>query len=62
MTKEAALIEFNEIFPREAFMRQHTQSIDHVARAETWGNFTDALCKTGRITLKQYETWTSPFR
>jgi hypothetical protein len=32
-------------------------SRDKPAIREAWGIFTDALCKDGRITLEQYETW-----
>jgi hypothetical protein len=30
------------------------------ARRESWNNFTDALCRDGRITDKQYEEWEHP--
>lgn len=33
---------------------------DRPRRAEAWNNYTDALCKEGRITSRQYSTWTSP--
>lgn len=33
---------------------------DYIARAEKWNNWTDALCKDGTITEKQYETWSQP--
>jgi len=44
-----------------AFISQSTQSIDHVAQTEAWNNFTDALCKAGKITVKQYEIWVNRF-
>ena len=28
---------------------------DTIAKRESWNNFTDALCKSGDMTLKQYE-------
>ena len=34
---------------------------DTIAKRESWNNFTDALCKGGDITLKQYENWSNPF-
>lgn len=34
---------------------------DRVAQREAWSNYTDALCKAGEITLRQYETWSNPF-
>ncbi|NIR58236.1 MAG: hypothetical protein GWO02_01285 [Gammaproteobacteria bacterium] len=33
---------------------------DEPARAESWSAFTDALCKAGRISIRQYESWTTP--
>lgn len=33
---------------------------DMPARQQAWNDFTDSLCKEGRVTLKQYETWTHP--
>ena len=34
---------------------------DSIANRENFHNFTDSLCKNGRITLKQYENWSNPF-
>ena len=59
MTKHDVILEFKELFPRENFIYQ--KSFDTVARDEAWNNFTDSLCKDGRITMKQYETWSNPF-
>jgi hypothetical protein len=33
---------------------------DAPALCEAWNNFTDALCKAGKITDHQYSTWTHP--
>jgi hypothetical protein len=33
---------------------------DYPARREAWNNYTDALCKDGQITPRQYETWVHP--
>jgi hypothetical protein len=33
---------------------------DEPALAEDWNNWTDALCKCGEITEKQYSSWTMP--
>ena len=30
---------------------------DKPAIREAWNNWTDMLCKNGRITQKQYDTW-----
>lgn len=34
---------------------------DIVAIRTAWGDWTDSLCKSNQITLRQYETWTNPF-
>ena len=34
--------------------------IDRCMRREDWNNYTDALCKAGAITQRQYETWATP--
>lgn len=34
---------------------------DKPALQEAWNNFTDRLCKDGRITQRQYDTWLNPF-
>jgi hypothetical protein len=33
---------------------------DYPARSESWNELTDALCKEGSISLRQYETWRAP--
>ena len=53
MTKHEALKQFKNYF--------NTKHSDAVMQRENWNNFTDFLCKSGEITLKQYETWTNPF-
>lgn len=61
MTKQEAFAEFNESNPAEVF-RDARGHIDRPMRAEAWNNFTDMLCKSRRITMRQYETWTHPWR
>lgn len=64
MTKKQALKLFRELFPHSTFElgpRNGQMQMDYPARRETWNDFTDALCKSGEITLKQYETWVNPF-
>lgn len=57
MTKPQAVADFQETFrPVMADLRR-----DRVALREEWSNYTDSLCKSGLITIRQYETWTSPF-
>jgi len=34
---------------------------DIPAKRTAWNNWTDALCKEGRITAKQYDEWVGPF-
>ena len=53
MNKKEALAMFKEL---------HTISkTDSIANREKFHNFTDALCKEGEITLKQYENWSNPY-
>lgn len=60
MTKKQALRDFKEhVLPNIPL--RHNGKVDEVARSEAWNNYTDALCKDGQITLKQYESWTNPF-
>ena len=33
---------------------------DRSRRCEDWNNYTDALCKNGAITERQYMTWVTP--
>jgi len=35
-------------------------SIDRPMRREAWNNWTDSLCKDGRISDWQYENWSQP--
>ena len=60
MTKAEAVADFREtILP---YVRQgQNGTIDKQARLDAFGNYTDLLCRAGKITLKQYETWTNPF-
>lgn len=54
MTKAQAKAEFDEMHPPAMFRPRGY--IDRPMRAEAWNNFTDALCKSRRITRRQYET------
>jgi len=61
MTKKEALAEWRAHYlpdVREVYEQDGVP--DYPARCESWGEFTDALCKRGTITLKQYDTWTAP--
>jgi hypothetical protein len=55
MTKAQTLQDFRLLF--KTFGRKG----DATAKREDWNNYTDALCKEGSITLKQYENWGQPF-
>ena len=35
-------------------------TIDTIASSEEWNNWTDSLCKAGRISDWQYENWSHP--
>lgn len=61
MTKADVIREFNELYPPETF-RRYGGAIDRPMRNEAWNNYTDALAKDRRITMKQYETWSSPWK
>lgn len=39
----------------------YEKGVDYWTAHEYWHEFIDALCKAGEITLKQYETWSTPF-
>lgn len=61
MTREEAVQLYREhILPAVKKRYEPDGRIDKPARAEAWNNFTDALCKDGQITMKQYETWGHP--
>jgi hypothetical protein len=67
MTKKEAEKEFKSRFRRAINLKELNQADgnwpvpkDKALRRETWNNFTDALCKEGRITERQYSSWTSP--
>jgi len=63
MTKTEAWADFREnILPGIVDLERARggRFVDRPMRAESWNNFTDALCKDGQITLKQYESWTHP--
>lgn len=55
MTKAEALKEF-----REYYMPNIPRG-DVIWQREEWNNYTDYLCKDGRITQHQCDTWTNPF-
>lgn len=60
MTKDQALREFRSTW-QEVIRAHPTWRGDSIAKREMWNNFTDELCRSGQITLRQYETWSNPF-
>jgi hypothetical protein len=59
MTKREAFAQFKaEVLPN---VQKQYGTKDKAARDQAWNDYTDALCKNGDITLKQYESWTHPF-
>jgi hypothetical protein len=58
--KEAEKIFIESAMPSVKQAYEQDGKPDHIARSEEWNNFTDALCKNGEITLRQYENWTHP--
>lgn len=61
MTKREAVKRFKiEILPEVRKRYEADGIVDKPARAEVWNDWTDALCKEGQITTRQYETWGHP--
>lgn len=54
MTYREALKEFNQT------IRPGLPKNDLPALRQEWNDWTDHLCKSGRITKEQYETWEGP--
>lgn len=59
MTKQEAINEFTH-YHLPCVIAQYGKD-DKPALREAWGIYTDQLCKDGKITMKQYETWSNPF-
>jgi len=61
MNKREALALFrNYVLPAVQEQYESDGIPDYPARSEAWNTLTDDLCKDGRITLRQYESWVSP--
>lgn len=60
MLKQTAVAHFNYSWNELCEISPHWRD-DVIAKRESWNNYTDALCKDGEITLKQYENWSNPF-
>ena len=60
MTKRQAIKLFRYIYKIKAIENGYRRG-DEVAKRTEWNDYTDALCKDGLITSKQYDTWDQPF-
>ena len=60
MTKREAIKLFRFIYKIKAIENGYRRG-DEVAKRTEWNDYTDALCKDGLITSKQYDTWGQPF-
>lgn len=63
MNKKQVISLFRKLYPNDKFytMDGNRYTLDESMRNEAWNNFTDSLCKDGHITLKQYNSWISPW-
>ena len=59
MTKAEAVQNFRDLWKRAT--KGSRFYYDTIAKREAFNNYTDSLCKEGKITLKQYENWGQPF-
>jgi hypothetical protein len=62
MTKKEVETEFRTYY-MPAILRAEAQSgggVDGPMRREEWNNYTDYLCKDGRISDAAYSNWTHP--
>lgn len=59
LTKKEVVAEFRvDLASAE---RANGRVFDKVARRQQFGEYTDYLCKSGQISMRQYETWSNPF-
>lgn len=59
MTYEDCVASFEEVCPPESFMTYNRH--DSIAQREAFNNYTDALCKDGRITEELYDSMDNPY-
>lgn len=59
MTKSEAVSEFRQTW-YAAVQGNPRLKTDRVAHNEMWGNMIDSMCKSGEITVRQYENWDNP--
>lgn len=56
MTYAEAVKEFRNIYAD-----LYEKGVDYWSAQFVWSNYTDTLCKDGRITQRQYDNWKTPF-
>lgn len=62
MTYRKAVKKFRDcILPLVKAAFERNFCTDLPARRQAWNDWTDALCKDGTITPKQYNDWVGPF-
>ena len=59
ISKQEAISNFREAWKEET--KGSRFYYDTIAKREAFNNYTDSLCKEGKITLKQYESWGNLF-
>ena len=57
MNKAEALMCFKQLWNLNPVWERKNK----VAKRQSWHHFTDSLCKSGNISLNQYEKWDNPF-
>jgi hypothetical protein len=60
MTKQDALRDYNTRIKPYVVARYGPQ--DKPALRQAWNDYTDQLCKAGKITQRQYERWIGPIK
>lgn len=60
LTYDEAVAEFRRDVLPFVRLRYERDAVDETARREAWNNWTDGLCKCGRISSTDYETWECP--
>lgn len=56
MTKKQAVKEFKSLY-----IELYINHADYWTAQLAWSIYVDDLCKSGTITQRQYDTWTTPF-
>lgn len=56
MTYKDAAREFKQIY-----IGLYINQTDYWTAQQAWAYYTDDLCKSGQITQKQFDTWSTPF-